>query len=145
MTGIAQDFVAGVVDLFAPGFLVRAGQFDFEVFADMDGADALVAHLFEGVLDGLALRIKDGLFWCDDNFRFHFTLDHKFDWFVIDQDKYRPNVPDSQSVLRSPYFPGLALAVDALLAQDSAKVLDVLQANLREPSHAAFVAQLRPH
>jgi Uma2 family endonuclease len=73
------------------------------------------------------------------------TLDHKFDWFVIDQDKYRPNVPDSQSVLRSPYFPGLALAVDALLAQDSAKVLDVLQANLREPSHAAFVAQLRPH
>jgi hypothetical protein len=70
--GIAEDFVAGVIDLFAPGFGIRAGQINFEVLADMDRADAFVAHLFEGILHRLALRVEDGLFWCDDNFRFHF-------------------------------------------------------------------------
>ena len=52
------------------------------------------------------------------------SLDRQFDWFVLDQDEYRSNTPDSQSVLRSPHFPGLVLAVDALLEDDSAKVLD---------------------
>jgi hypothetical protein len=70
--GIAEDFVAGVIDLFAPGFCIRAGQINLEVFADVDGADAFVTHLFERVLDRLALWVEDGLFWCDDNFRFHF-------------------------------------------------------------------------
>jgi hypothetical protein len=70
--GIAEDFVAGAVNLWAPGFGIRAGQIDFEVFADVDGADAFVAHLFEGVLHRFALWVKDGLFWSDDNFRFHF-------------------------------------------------------------------------
>ena len=71
------------------------------------------------------------------------TLDRQFDWFVLDQDAYRANMPDSQGVLRSPHFPGLALAVEALLNHDAANVLDVLQNNLRDPSHAAFAAQLR--
>jgi hypothetical protein len=70
--GIAKDFVAGVVNLFAPDVGIRAGQFDFEVFADVDGAEAFVAHLFKGILDRLALRIQDGRFRSDDNFRFHF-------------------------------------------------------------------------
>jgi Uma2 family endonuclease len=70
------------------------------------------------------------------------TLDRQFDWFVLDQDQYRTNVPDTQGVLRSPHFTGLALPVNALLDNDAAKVLDVLQANLQTPAHTAFVAQL---
>jgi hypothetical protein len=27
--------------------------------------------MFEGGLDGFALRIKDGFLWCDDDFGFH--------------------------------------------------------------------------
>jgi Uma2 family endonuclease len=73
------------------------------------------------------------------------TLDRRFDWFVLDQDEYRSNAPDTQGVLRSPHFPGLALAVEALLEHDSAKVLDVLQTNMQTAAHAAFVAQLRLH
>jgi hypothetical protein len=69
--GIAEDFMAGLVDLWAPQFGLRAGQLDFKIFADVDGADAFVAHLFEGILDRLALRVQDGLFWSDDNFCFH--------------------------------------------------------------------------
>ena len=34
--------------------------------------------------------------------------------------EYVPNMPDDRGVLRGPHFPGLALAVDALLAHDSA-------------------------
>jgi hypothetical protein len=69
-------------------------------------------------------------------------LDRQFDWFVLDRNEYRPIKPASPGVLRSPNFPGLALAVDALFDSDSAKVLGVLQANLQTPAHRAFVAQL---
>src|SRR5271156_784835 len=48
---VAQNFMASLVDLFAPAFLVNASQFDFQIFADMNVADTLIAHVFEGVLD----------------------------------------------------------------------------------------------
>jgi Uma2 family endonuclease len=70
------------------------------------------------------------------------TLEGQFDWFVLDRDEYRSNKQDSQGMLRSPHFPGLALAVEAALAHDSAKLLDTLQTNMQTPAHAAFVAQL---
>jgi Uma2 family endonuclease len=69
-------------------------------------------------------------------------LEHQFDWFVLDQNEYRSNAPASPGVLRSPHFPGLALAVEALLNDDWGKVLDVLQSSLKDPAHAAFVTQL---
>jgi Uma2 family endonuclease len=69
-------------------------------------------------------------------------LERQFDWFVLDQDEYRSNAPARPGVLRSPHFPGLALAVDALLNDDPAQVLDVLQSEMQTPDHAAFVAQL---
>jgi Uma2 family endonuclease len=70
------------------------------------------------------------------------TQDGQFDWFVLEQDDYRRNLPDGQGVIHSSQFPGLALAVDGLLARDSAKVIDVLQGHLQEPAHAAFVQRL---
>jgi len=69
-------------------------------------------------------------------------LDRQFDWFVLDNGAYRSNKPSSPGMLRSPFFPGLALAVDALLDDDWAKVMDILQASLKDPAHSAFVAQL---
>jgi Uma2 family endonuclease len=70
------------------------------------------------------------------------TLEAQFDWFVLEHDEYRLNSLTPQHLLRSPHFPGLTLAVEALLALDSARVLDVLQASLQDPAHAAFAAQL---
>ena len=69
-------------------------------------------------------------------------LDRQFDWFVLQQNEYRPNAPASPGMLRSPHFPGLALAVEALLDHDLAKVLDVLQASLQDSAHRDFVAPL---
>jgi Uma2 family endonuclease len=69
-------------------------------------------------------------------------LERRFDWFVLGQNQYRSNAPASPGMLRSPHFPGLDLAVEALLNHDGAKVLDVLQSSLQTRAHAAFVAQL---
>jgi hypothetical protein len=69
--GIAQYLVARLVNFLAPKSFVGIGKFDFQVFPDMHGADAFVAHLFEGALNRLALRIEHGLFWCNDNLGFH--------------------------------------------------------------------------
>ena len=63
--------MAGFVERFARRFLVAAVQFHFQVFSHMDGLDAAVAHVFQRVLDGFALGIHNGLFWCDDDFCFH--------------------------------------------------------------------------
>ena len=70
--GVAQKLVSRVVKRALRGSLVRAGrEVNFDVFADVDAGDAVVAHMFERVLDGFALRINHGLFWCDDDFCFH--------------------------------------------------------------------------
>ena len=45
--------------------------------------------------------------------------------------------------MHSRIFPGLTLDVAALLAMDSARVLDVLEAKLRLPPHAEFVERLK--
>ena len=71
------------------------------------------------------------------------TVENQFDWFVLETDQYLPNAPDAQGLLRSRVFPGLCLRAEALLAHDSAQVLQVLQTALQDPAHAAFVARLK--
>ncbi len=66
------------------------------------------------------------------------TLEGQLDWFVLAADEYVAQVPDDQGILRSQIFPGLWLAVSALLAGDSASVLSVLQQGLNSPEHQAF-------
>jgi Uma2 family endonuclease len=119
----------GQTRLDAAGYLFGPPELIVEVAASsvaIDLHDKLRAYRRGGVREYLVWR----------------TLDRQLDWFVLEQDDYRSNAPDSTGVIRSPHFPGLVLAVDALLNQDAAKVLDVLQANLQTPVHPAFVAQL---
>src|SRR5947207_15898495 len=62
--------MTSVVELFPGGFAV-AIEFDFEIFADVDGADSLVAHVFQGVLHGFALWVQHCLFGRNNYFCFH--------------------------------------------------------------------------
>ena len=50
----------------------------------------------------------------------------RLEWFCLEDDDYRPQLPDAQGVLHSRVFPGLCLPVTALLAGDTAKVLAAL-------------------
>ncbi|QZZ22893.1 Uma2 family endonuclease [Leptothermofonsia sichuanensis E412] len=70
------------------------------------------------------------------------TLDRQLDWFVLEADDYVNQQPNAQGVVRSKVFPGLWLAVSALLSGEMTTVLSVLQQGLNSPEHQAFVQQL---
>ena len=72
------------------------------------------------------------------------TFERAVHWFVLQDGEYVAQTPDDAGILRSRVFPGLWLDVAALLAQDMAKLLSVLQQGLAAPEHAAFVARLNP-
>ncbi|MBW4506221.1 MAG: Uma2 family endonuclease [Scytonematopsis contorta HA4267-MV1] len=69
-------------------------------------------------------------------------FENRLDWFVLQDDDYVVLLPDTDGIIRSPQFPGLWLAVEALLAGDMVRVLTVLQQGLIAPEHEAFVQQL---
>lgn len=68
--------------------------------------------------------------------------ENRLDWFVLEEDKYIALQPDANGILRSRIFPGLQLAVNALLAGEMQKVAAVLQQGLQTEEHAAFVRRL---
>lgn len=95
--------------------------------ASYDLHDKLRAYRRNGVQEYLVWRVLDGA----------------LDWFVLRDGVYERLQADEAGVIRSEVFPGLWLAVAALLAGDAATVLATLQAGLASPEHAAFVERLR--
>ncbi len=65
--------------------------------------------------------------------------EQQLDWFKLSEGRYIPLSPDAAGVIRSQVFPGLHLAVTALLNGNLAEVLAELQRGLATPEHAAFV------
>ena len=57
-------------------------------------------------------------------------------------DRYQPRTPDADGLLKSEVFPGLWLDPQALLAGNLLRVLEVVQAGVKSPEHAAFVQDL---
>ena len=110
----ADDYVEGVPELIVE-------------IAAIDLHDKLRAYRRNGVQEYVVWRV----------------LDRQIDWFVLSDDEYRPLSTDPAGMLESRAFPGLRLAVDALLEGDTARVLAELQNAMRTPEHAAFVAHLR--
>ena len=112
------------------GYLNGAPELAVEICASsasIDLRDKFAAYRRAGVLEYLVWR----------------TEERRFDWFVLADEIYQANQPDASGVIRSRVFPGLWLDVNALLAMDAPKVMEILQAGLASPEHAAFVARLR--
>jgi len=70
------------------------------------------------------------------------TEDEQFDWFRLVEGVYVPLRANAAGVIESRSFPGLRLAVEALLAKDLATVLVELQKGLDTSEHTAFVNRL---
>ncbi len=70
------------------------------------------------------------------------VYDRRLDWFRWHEGKYLPLSPDAEGVIRSRVFPGLHLAVTALLTGDLATVLAELRRGLETAEHTAFVERL---
>ena len=71
------------------------------------------------------------------------TRDRRFDWFELADGLYRLRPPDAAGLVSSRVFPGLCLAVDALLNGDLPAVVEAQRRALGEPAHAAFAERLR--
>ena len=71
------------------------------------------------------------------------VYDKQVDWFALRECEYVPLAPDVLGAIHSQVFPGLRLAVPALLAGDLATVLAELQNGLATTEHTAFVEHLR--
>lgn len=70
------------------------------------------------------------------------VLDRRVEWFALQDDDYVSLQPDDRRVIHSRVFPGLRLAVDALLNGDLSAVLAEQQAGLASAEHQAFVDSL---
>lgn len=71
------------------------------------------------------------------------VYDKQVDWWQLVNGEYVPLPPDADGVVHSRVFPGLCLAVPALLKGDMAMVLAELQKGLATPEHAALVERLK--
>ena len=65
--------------------------------------------------------------------------DDKFEWYILRGANYLQLEPCTGNVLCSEVFPGLWLDVDAMLAGNLAKVLEVLQQGIASPEHQHFI------
>jgi Uma2 family endonuclease len=70
------------------------------------------------------------------------VYNRQIDWFYLHEGKYLTFEPDSEGLIESQVFPGLVLAVESLLEYDLAKVLSILQKQLKSEKHSVFVQQL---
>ncbi len=69
--------------------------------------------------------------------------DQKLDWFALQEGVFVELLPDANGIIESTVFPGLRLAVQALLNGDMPTVLAELQNGLASPAHQSFVELLQ--
>lgn len=94
--------------------------------ASIDAHKKLAAYQRSGVTEYLLWRVDE----------------ERFDWLHLEDEEYVAAQPDTAGVFRSRVFPGLQVSLAALLAGDSAAVLNSLQEGLASPAHADFVRSL---
>ena len=95
--------------------------------ASYDLREKLLVYQRNGVREYLVWRVPD----------------RRLDWFELATGAYRARAADAASVVRSAVFPGLWLNVGAILRRDHPAVLRILHEGLADPSHAAFLNELR--
>lgn len=67
--------------------------------------------------------------------------DRQFDWFFLERGEYISLMPNN-GIIQSRVFPGLWLAVSALLTGEMAEVMTILQTGLASTEHQTFQQQL---
>ncbi|NES18270.1 MAG: Uma2 family endonuclease [Symploca sp. SIO3E6] len=71
------------------------------------------------------------------------VLENRLDWFSLEGGEYVQLEADAAGVIKSRQFPGLWLAVTALLSGDMVKVLATVQEGLNSAEHEEFVQKLK--
>ncbi len=124
-----QARVGGRSNLSRKGYVEGAPELVVEIAlssASYDLHDKLKIYRRNGVQEYLVWRV----------------LDDAIDWFSLEEGDYVPLPATENGVVCSRVFPGLWLAVTALLQGDLAAVMAALQEGLRSPEHGEFAGRL---
>jgi Uma2 family endonuclease len=70
------------------------------------------------------------------------VLDQRLDWFALRDGRYERLGPDDDGIHRSEVFPGLWLAVDALLAGNVSQVHAIASEGVASAEHDQFVERI---
>ncbi|MBE9093068.1 Uma2 family endonuclease [Tychonema sp. LEGE 07203] len=70
------------------------------------------------------------------------TFENRLSWFRLQAEEFVLIEPDAGGIIRSSTFPGLWLAVPALLEGNMMEVLNVLQRGIADGAHQAFIQEL---
>jgi Uma2 family endonuclease len=114
----------------AKGYLEGAPELVVEVAASsasLDAREKLASYRRAGVGEYLVWR----------------TDEDAIDWWVLEDDEYRPLPADADGIVRSRLFPGLWLDIATLLAGEGLGLMKKLQQGLQSKAHADFVAELQ--
>ncbi|QLE58590.1 Uma2 family endonuclease [Nostoc sp. TCL26-01] len=126
---ILDEAVGGQARLTDDGYLEGVPELVVEIAASsasIDTGSKKQAYRRNGVLEYIVWR----------------SFENQLDWFSLVEGEYQALVADGDGIIRSGVFPGLWLAVEALLNNQMAQVLEVLQLGLNSPEHGEFVEQL---
>ncbi len=122
---VVDESAGGQTRLTPEGYLEGAPELVIEIAASsaaIDLGDKLQAYRRNGVTEYLVWQV----------------FENQIDWYGLTDGHYQ-NLPVAEDgILRSGRFPGLWLAVDAMLTGDMAQVLTVLQTGLQSPEHQAM-------
>lgn len=71
------------------------------------------------------------------------SFENQLDWFHLVEGEYQALLASGDGIIRSQVFPGLWLAVEALLNNQMARVLEMLQLGLNSPEHGSLLSNWR--
>jgi Uma2 family endonuclease len=71
------------------------------------------------------------------------SFENQLSWYHLVEGEYQLLVPDAEGIIHSRVFPGLCLAVEALLNNQMPQVLEVLRSGLDSSEHSAFVEHFK--
>lgn len=126
---ILDEAVGGQARLTEEGYLEGVPELVVEVAASsaaIDLGNKQQAYRRNGILEYIVWQV----------------FENQLDWFQLVEGEYQQLMPDTDDIIRSQVFPGLWLAIEALLSNQMAQVLAVLQLGLNSPEHTAFIEQL---
>ncbi len=126
---IVDEAAGGQAKITADGYLEGTPELVAEIAASsvaIDLGSKLQAYRRNGIAEYLVWQ----------------SFEQQLVWYRLVEGEYQRLQPNAEGIICSQVFPGLWLAVDALLTNQMGRVLEVLQDGLRSPAHAAFVQQL---
>lgn len=126
---ILDEAVGGRARLTEEGYLEGVPELVVEIAASsaaIDLGNKMQAYRRNGILEYIVWQ----------------AFENQLDWFRLVEGDYQRLSFDPDGIIRSRVFPGLWLTVEALLSDQMARVLEVLQAGLQSPEHGAFIENM---